>query len=473
MPDEFFTSLLAIAHVVTAGMVTLHVLLTHREVRSSISWIGLAWLSPFLGSIIYVAFGINRVARRAERLRRSIDEGPRGWRLTERKMLVGQPRGIKTLARGGDTLTGIPIVAGNRFVPLENGDAAYPAMLQAIGAAERSVALSSYIFDTDAEGQKFIDALIAAHKRGVAVRVLVDGIGGGYFRAGAVRRLQEAGVPAARFLHEWLPWKMPFINLRNHKKLIIVDGRIGFAGGMNISRRNVGGDRPPRVQDLQFRLEGPIVSHLMRAFAVDWEFTTEEALGGEPWWPKLGKVGDIALRGVMSGPDEYLGRIESLWSMAIEQAEKQVRILTPYFLPEDRMLDILLRAADRGVKVEIVVPDASNHPYIDWAMRGQLATIRLDSLICHLVPEPFDHSKLMSVDGKWCSFGSANWDTRSMRLNFELLVECYDAKATAEIDAMIDRKIVGARRLTSGALNARAIPAKLRDASIRLFLPYL
>lgn len=467
---ELVEAAIALGHLLAALGVTLHVLLTHRDVRSAIGWIGLAWLSPFIGSLIYLAFGINRVARRASRLR---VPATRSRAEKAHPIEADLPANFVALAHAGGALVRHPLVVGNNWRILENGDSAFPEMLDAIRAAEHTVGLSSYIFDDDKTGRAFVEELVAAHRRGVAVRVLIDGVGGGYFGSGIYNALREAGVPVAMFLHSWLPWRMSFLNLRNHKKLLLIDGRTGFTGGMNISDRHVGTGRPPEVRDVMVRIEGPVVRQMLESFAGDWEFITDEALSGDAWWPAPLPAGDAPMRAIASGPDEEVAILEEHWASAIEQAEHTVRILTPYFLPEDRVLDVLTRASLRGVSVEIVMPERSNHFYMDWAARSHLAALPLSRIRCWLTPAPFDHSKLMSVDGKWCCFGSPNWDARSMRLNFELMVECYDTALTEKIDALITKRLVGAKRLDKADLAARRRLARLRDASARLLLPYL
>ena len=461
---------LAIGHVLPALGVTLHVLLTHRDVRSAIGWIGLAWLSPFIGSLIYLAFGINRVARRASKLRIPATRGrPPGAHMIEAELTPN----FVALARAGGMLVRHPLLAGNDWEIFEGGEAAFAAMLQAIGEAERSIALCSYIFDNDETGGRFVAALMAAHERGVQVRVLIDGVGGGYFRSGAHNALRRAGVPSARFLHSWLPWSMSFLNLRNHKKLLIIDGKTGFTGGMNISDRNVANAGEPKVRDTMVRIDGPVVRQMLESFASDWEFTTDEALSGAAWWPAPEPVGLAPMRAIASGPDEDAVILEEHWAAAIEQAEHRVRILTPYFLPEDRVLDVLNRAALRGVVVEIVLPARTNLFFVNWAVPAHLSGLPLTRIAVYRTPAPFDHGKMMSVDGKWCSVGSPNWDARSMRLNFELMVECYDAALTGQVDALIARRMREGERLEFADLATRPPLIKLRDASARLFLPYL
>ena len=174
-------------------------------------------------------------------------------------------------------------------------------MLEAIRNARHSIALASYIFRHDAVGRAFVAALIEAQTRGVAVRVLIDSVGSGYFWSGTLRDLEAGQVPTARFLHTWVPWRMPFLNMRNHKKLLIVDGKVGFTGGLNIGSdhsRRLAKKRNEYVDAVQVRIEGPVVSQLMQTFAQDWSFTTGEALEGDAWWPDSAPTGRVFARGI-------------------------------------------------------------------------------------------------------------------------------------------------------------------------------
>ncbi|HMB46996.1 MAG TPA: phospholipase D-like domain-containing protein, partial [Afifellaceae bacterium] len=174
-----------------------------------------------------------------------------------------------------------------------------------------------------------------------------------------------------------------------------------------------------------------------------------------------------------SGPDEDIGKIETVFAAAIGQAKDRVRIVTPYFLPDERLKSAIGLAALRGVDVEVIIPEKSDLSLLDWAMRAHLAFFPLKRMHCYQTPEPFDHSKLMTVDGRWCAVGSPNWDVRSLRLNFELLLECYDEQMVAGLDRTIDERIARARSLTSDDLAGRTLAARLRDASARMLLPYL
>jgi cardiolipin synthase len=354
---------------------------------------------------------------------------------------------------------------------LRNGDEAYPQMLAAIDAAKSSVGLCSYIFRDDVAGGPFIEALTRAYRRGVAVRVLIDGIGGGYFWSGTYNRLKKAGVPVARFLHSYFPWRMPFVNLRNHRKMLVIDGHIGFTGGLNIGVENLVKSGPPHpVHDTHFRFEGPVVAQLTEAFADDWLFTTGEQLPltGD-WFPEVEKVGTVTSRVVTSGPDEEMEQIEFAALHAISCAHQSIRIVTPYFLPPDPLVMALGLAAMRGIAVDIVVPEHSNHAILDWARRVPLRALLEAGCRVLLLPPPFEHSKIMTIDESWCLIGSANWDIRSFRLNFELNVEGRDA-AFARLVTEATRN---ARRLTLAELDGDTLPVRLRSNAARLLQPYL
>ncbi|TCZ66071.1 phospholipase D-like domain-containing protein [Roseicella aquatilis] len=460
---------LAVLHVALSVLVTAHVLLRKREVGSATGWIGLSWLSPFLGSALYFLFGINRVRQRARALGHT-EAPPAEHGAAQAAQAEGSV--FEALDRTGFALTRRPAAPGNAAWMLRDGDEAYPRMLAAIEAAAGRVLLSSYIFRDDAAGAPFIDALVRAQRRGVEVRVLIDGIGGGYFLSAAYRRLRRSGVPAARFLHSPLPWNMPFLNLRSHKKILVVDDRIGFTGGLNIGRENLVRTGPPEpVRDTHFEFRGPLARQLAEAFAADWAFATGRALPPPAEAPPQPGPGVATARVITSGPDQDLEKIEIAMLQAVTCARRSVLVMTPYFLPEDRLVSALALAALRGVEVEVVVPERSNHRLLDCAMRAHVGPMLRAGCRIWLNPPPFDHSKLMVVDGGWSLVGSSNWDMRSLRLNFELNVELYDP-ATA---GMIAERIRAARgrRLRAGDLARRGLPVRLRDAALRLALPYV
>ncbi len=469
------TDLVFAVGIVLAVLVTVHVLLRKREVDSAVGWIGLAWFAPVAGTVAYLLLGINRVQRRARQERPS-----KARRGEDSRPAPGDDEHLDPLRRGIGRITVRPLLPGNAIQVLNNGDEAYPPMLDAIAAARRSVGLTTFIFHDDQWGGRFVAALAAAKARGVEVRVLIDGVGGGWLLSRAYHALRRQGVPSERFMHSLLPWRMPFFNLRTHKKLLVLDGRLAFTGGMNLSDSNVMAAHPKApVQDTHFRVEGPVVGQLMENFAQDWMFAANEELRGDAWYPDLAEVGEapagvparVPARVIDSGPDQDLEKLEFAILQAVACARESVQVMTPYFLPDGRLLTALSLAAMRGVAVDVVVPEWSDHRFVDWASRANVGPLLREGVRVWRCPPPFRHSKAMVVDGEWCLVGSCNWDMRSFRLNFELCLEMYDRDLAGALQALMQRSRGPA--LTQAVLDRRSFPRRLRDAAVRLLLPYI
>jgi cardiolipin synthase A/B len=271
-----------------------------------------------------------------------------------------------------------------------------------------------------------------------------------------------------------VPARLHAINLRNHRKILVVDGCEGFTGGMNVDARYWKPESPENAfRDLHYRLRGPVVTQLAEVFAEDWQFTTSEALRGSQWFPACEPAGDVIARVIEAGPDESIDRLRWAIIGACNAAQRSIRIATPYFLPDATLISALGAAALRGVEVDILLPERSDLPHVHWAAFGQLWQVLERGCRVHLRKGAFDHTKLMVVDGAWTFLGSANWDARSLRLNFELNVECYSVELGALMEGLLQPRIASARPLSMDALNRRSLPVKLRDGVARLFSPYL
>jgi cardiolipin synthase len=266
------------------------------------------------------------------------------------------------------------------------------------------------------------------------------------------------------------------VNLRNHRKILVADGSIGFTGGINIREACLLASNPRKpVRDLHFKVEGPVVGHLQATFAEDWVFTTGEALGGDAWFPILDSVpgGTAFTRGISDGPDEDFDKLRWALLGGLAAARRSVRIQTPYFLPDPALLNAINVAAMRGVSVQLVLPEANNLPFMHWAAMAQMWQVLVHGCRVWLTHGSFDHGKVMTVDDAWSFVGSANWDARSLRLNFEFNLEVFDPAFASRLNAILDRRLVGARELTLAEVDGRPLPAKVRDGIARLFTPYL
>lgn len=473
--DRFWPHLAAGFDLLAALLASLHALLNKRDSRAATLWLGLIWFLPLFGPLLYLALGVNRIRRRA------IELGVHGTFSRPVPEDLGEPEHegaehLKLLARTVSRVVAQPLTAGNKVEPLVNGDAAFPAMLAAIESAKNSVTLSTYIFDNDPSGRKFIAALSRAVKRGVAVRVLIDAAGTRYSWPPVTWRLHRKKIRFAKFLPAsvWTPWRVATINLRNHRKVLVVDGQLAFTGGINLRHGNVLAAQPRHpVRDLHFRVEGPLVAQLQEAFANDWAFTTREKLDGEIWFPELKESGNVIARVVTDGPDHDFEKVRWAFLAALSEAQTSIQIITPYFLPDVALVAALNLAALRGVRVDVILPSKNNLPFVHWASRAMWWQVLERGCKIWLTPPPFDHSKLMIVDGHWVLLGSANWDARSLRLNFELNVECYGRDFAQEMEKVIVQKLRNACEVTLAEVDGRPLPLKLRDATARLFSPFL
>jgi cardiolipin synthase len=470
--------LLGLAILAAAVTASGHAIIYKRDSRSATLWAIIIWLLPGAGPMLYFLLGINRVRRSAVALRGDMIHH-RTVALTAPDAFATDPvfsrtemEHLRLLEKLVDRVASRPLLPGNQVEPLVDGPQAYAAMIEAIDSAALSIGLGSYIFDCAGPGGEFIEALARAKQRSVEVRVLIDAVGAKYSRPAVARVLLRHGIPAGLFNQRLLPRWLPALNLRNHRKILVVDGRTGFTGGLNI-KREYGRPGPDRFHDLYFRLRGPAVAHLGEVFADDWQFTTGESLRGAKWFPELTPVGAVFVRGIEAGPDENFERLRWVIIGALNAARHSVRVITPYFLPDPAIISALDAAALRGVAVDIVLPENSNLPIVQWASFGQLWQVLARGCRVWLQPGPFDHSKLMVVDGAWTLAGSANWDARSLRLNFEFGVECYGTELGRQMEQLAQARLARSRPLTLEQVDARPLPVKWRDGFARLFAPYL
>ncbi len=456
-----------------------HALLYKRDPRAALGWIAVCLMFPLLGPVLYVLFGVNRVRTRAKKLghrwqffiyvgyERPEDEDPALFSSLE------VPEGVKAIARISDAVTRRPLVGGNRVELLHNGEQVYPAMLETIEGAKRSLFLSTYIFETNNTGQQFIDALARAAGRGTDVRVSIDGIGELYSIPRAGILLERRGVRVARFLPLRLIPPDLYINLRNHRKILVVDGTIGFIGGMNIGDRHLAErvENPSRVVDVHFRLAGPVVTQIEHVFLEDWGFSTGEYTG-QSQASGIG-TGSMICRAIADGPNEDLDKLSTILVGAVSAARKRISIMTPYFLPSRDLIAALQSAALRGVEVTILLPAKNNLLFVHWATRNMLWELLERGIRVFYQPPPFLHTKLFVVDDQYALIGSANIDPRSLRLNFELAVEVFDAQFAKILIEHIQRSRERSLEVSLEDLDSRKLPVRIRDALAWLFSPYL
>lgn len=455
-----------------------HALLNKRDSRSALVWVSLTLTLPLIGPFFYWSLGINRISRRA----RSWQESGRWLNRAEIYPLDDQEHFIPTLPHYAEHLSDLlkledKIVKsrqreGNRIVTLIGGEEAYPAMLNAIRFAQETINLSSYIFDADGIGSEFVDCLTEAALRGVEVRIIIDALGEKYSRISPRAAFRNTPVRLVRYL----PLRHgAYINLRNHRKLLIIDGNDAFTGGMNIRSRHLNASEASTdsICDVHFRVKGPVVADLQGTFLGDWYFVTGENLQNPCFFPVIEPQGNALVCCVADGPDREFRKIEQIIKGALSCAKNRVYIMTPYFIPDREMISSLVTAALRGIDIRIVLPGANNLPFVDWAGKGLLWELQVNGIRVFYQPPPFVHTKLLLVDSIWSFIGSANLDARSLRLNFELNLSVFDTALSSTLNRQFEQAFVDSHETTLQEVEERPLAIKLRNNFARLFSPYL
>ncbi|TPK98752.1 phosphatidylserine/phosphatidylglycerophosphate/cardiolipin synthase family protein [Mesorhizobium sp. B2-4-12] len=471
--------ILAIISVIMATVGIAHAVMTKEDVRAATGWVGVMLLSPIIGVLIYAVAGINRIRRASISAQRPL-AGDASVRDAAVEELIGKQygqrfTGLKTL---GDRVARRALTSGNTITLLRTGDEAYAAMCLAIDRARHSILLETYIFDNDAVGLLFVESLAQAVKRGVTVRVLIDAVGARYSVPSILGHLRRANITADLFNGNIvMGLRLPYANLRTHRKILVIDGAIAFTGGMNI-RKGFSAEFAglASARDTHFQVSGPVVTDLFSVAAEDWRFAGNERLKGDAWriTPFSSTAGQsMMVRAVASGPDASNETNHKLLIGAFSIARKSIRIMSPYFLPDRELISALITAARRGVEIDIVVPAKNNLFLVDRAMTAQFDQMLKNYCRIWRTAGPFDHSKLLSIDGLWAYVGSSNLDARSLRLNFEIDLEVLDAGFAEEIEARIEAAIETATPVTLEALQARPFIIRLFDRILWLGSPYL
>ncbi|HEU5041555.1 MAG TPA: phospholipase D-like domain-containing protein [Gemmatimonadales bacterium] len=391
-------------------------------------------------------------------------------RSVERRIEHGYTVEDPQFARAMGSLLGPALVGGNRITPLRNGDRIFPAMLDAIRAARRSINFETYIYWSGDIGREFAEALSERARAGVPVRVLLDWVGAGKIDEALVERMEEAGVIVLRY-HPLKWYNLGRLNNRTHRKLLVVDGVVGFTGGVGIADEWRGDAQDPHHwRDSHFLVEGPVVAQLQAAFMDNWIETRGEVLHGEEYFPALRTVGPQCGQVFQSSSDGGSESVRLMYLLSIASAGKRLRIANAYFVPDDLAVRHLVDAARRGVEVEIVVPGR----YIDFTVVRKASRARWGPLleagiaIYEYQPTMY-HTKVMIVDDLWVSVGSTNFDSRSFKLNDEANLNILDPELAAELARHFEEDKRRSQRVTLEEWRARPWRQKLQERTAELF----
>jgi cardiolipin synthase len=460
------------------------VLRSQREPPSMVIWVVTLLTLPGVGLIVYYLLGSSRLRRKARRRRRRVAHLIRSFQeMTEQRGLPhaaqhgsALPADLAHIERLGRTLGDMPATAGNEVRILQDAEETYAVLEEAIRAARHHVHLLYYIWQPDETGHYFRDLLIARAREGLECRLLLDSVGSHRLGARFLRPLTEAGVRVAFFmpLHLYPLRRRWSLHLRNHRKLAVIDGHVGFTGSQNIGDEYRGrrADLSPWY-DTQVRLTGPAALFLQETFAEDWFLATREALAGPAYFPPPPQPGNSFVQILPTGPYEVASVLAHVIFAAVSSAHTSIRIATPYFVPDLPMRMALLHACYRHVPVRLVLPSRSDATLALWAARSFYAELLAAGVEIHEYEQGMLHSKIVTVDDRWCMVGSANMDARSFRLNFEITALIYDAAVAGALAQTVDGFCAQARRITARAAHRLPWRQQVAEGTARLFAPLL
>lgn len=410
-----------------------------RPAVVALAWLMLVFLNPYVGLVLYMLIGVSRLGRyRAEHHRHVAAHARRRHDLQEMHAFVHRPQfdgEQRNMILQAERMSGNPIVAGNDVELLPTNEDFIARLVEDIDAAKHHAHLLYYIFRPDDMGRRIADALIRAAGRGVRCRLVADSAGSlALFHASMAGAMQQAGVQVIAALPA-APWrrKLSRIDLRNHRKIAVIDGRYAYTGSHNVVMESYGHKRGGRWIDLSGRFTGPVVAQLQSTFLQDWEFETGQALDDEDLFPSLESAGDIAAQVVPTDPSHEAESFRRVLLAALNAARHRIIMTTPYLVLDDPTMLALAMAADRGVETTIVVPRKSDHRIVDVAGRSYFEPLLEAGVNLQCFRDGLLHAKTITVDDAFALVGSANLDIRSFQLNFEINVLLYGAQVTHQL----------------------------------------
>jgi cardiolipin synthase len=483
--------LIGIAGLIVTLSFAVWVLMAKRNSTSAAAWLLVIVFLPFVGAALFLMFGNQHISRPLQRKRRhksrySLPPYPRGHESASGQFsnpLAAQPTGDlpvgQRLALLADRFGAYPLTLGNQVDFYFAGQPAFDAMLQAIHDARQHIHMEFFIFHADEIGTQFLNALTEKARQGVEVRFLYDAMGSHKLPWKSMKQLREAGGKVSVFLPINLLRRRIQVNMRNHRKILVVDGEVGFIGGLNIGDEYLG--KNPAFgywRDTHLQVRGPAVGDLQRVFAEDWDFASGERLTDaadkEPRYFKVKDAGGpYPLQIIDSGPDRDLKGIREIYFAAILKARQRVWIASPYFVPDPGILDALRLASHLGVDVRFLGQFHPDKWIPQFAARYYWNEVLSAGVKIYQYVKGMMHSKVVVVDGQWASVGTANLDNRSLYLNFEVNCLLYSPQAAVILEEAFLRDLQDSIRLDPAAFARRPFAGRLLENACRLLSPIL
>ena len=453
-----------------------------RDPVKALSWIIVITLLPIVGFVLYIVFGRNH---RKDKIfnRKELRDIEQLEALTRQQLYeIHNPALMlkSEIDENRDTITLLLnsskslLTVHNRLKILNDGVATFDEIIAALENARSFIHMEYYIIEDDELGRRIADILIEKARQGVEVRLIYDDVGSWGLKKKFINRLKDAGVDVRCFMRVVFPWLTSKVNYRNHRKIVVVDGEVGFTGGINIAQRYIDGAEFGQWRDTHLKLEGDAVTMLQVAFMTDWFFVSKEQFDPTDKYLKKTTVEDECLVQIAtSGPDSDWASIMQAFFSAITHAQDHIYISSPYFTPNEAILTAIKVAALSGIDVRVMIPNRSDSKVVYWASRSYIGELLDANVKVYLYKKGFNHSKLIMIDGQFSSVGTANMDMRSFEDNFEVSAIIYDHAITKELEDTFMEDLAGCREVTREYWNTRPLLHNIYEAFSRLFSPLL
>lgn len=467
----YLPSIILILNII---FIILLIFFERRDPTATWGWLLVLTLIPILGFVLYLFLGLTPKKRKFFRRKQYLDEQKNMPKERKEELLAeietNFDRLEKSIIRLGFEARTTALVGCNELKIYTNGKDKFADLFADMEKAEKFIHANYYIIQDDQLGDKFIELLSKKAAEGLEVRLLYDKMGCRNLSAHSLNMLEDAGGEAAPFA--------PFIldmNYRNHRKNVVIDGEVGYLGGINIGEEYIGRSRKfSNWRDTHLRLKGKSVDSMQHRFLLDWNFAVGEALfNNEKYFPEKEIREGSPVQIVSSGPDSKEQEIKSMFLKMIYAADKSISIQTPYLIPDQSVLEALKTAARSGIDVKVMIPDRGDHPFVYPANNSFIGHLLESGARCYRYKKGFLHSKTLSIDGRILSIGTTNLDVRSFKLNFEINAFIYDEEVTKEHDRIFEEDLKHSQEITLEDYENRGWTMKVRESISRLLSPIL
>ena len=452
------------------------------DAAKAFAWIIVVALIPFAGLILYILFGRNhrkdkifnrkeiKDLEQIEALSLRQLESIKNKESLQHQDVVDNLEIITLLLNNNKAL----LTTRNRMDILEDGRATFDSLIEALHAAQESIHMEYYIFENDNIGSRIGDILIAKAMSGVEVRFIYDDVGSWSLSKRYIQKMRRAGIDVRCFMPVIFPWLTSRVNYRNHRKIVVIDGKVGFTGGLNIADRYLETKGKMRWHDVHMKLEGDAVMMLQAIFVTDWFFVSDkQQLNDQKYFPPHDVTDYLPMQIASSGPDSDWATIMQAYFAAITKAKEHIYISTPYFLPNNAILTALRVASLSGIDVRLMIPSHSDHKFVYWATCSFVSDLLKAGVKVYQYKKGFNHSKIIMIDGQLSSIGTANMDIRSFEVNFEVSAFIYDRRTTARLEEMFMEDLRHSVLINPKKWNRRSVPQKFVESFSSLFSPLL